>query len=118
MHVATSLVLVEYRLLNQSREHGFEEKTAVVALTELIGMHGHPLKFVARLDGRERSEFKGLADAQADGKGGPRLSLNRPIAACARASSISTPQKGWISGKDACYATMIAHHIQINSGAA
>ena len=42
-------------------------------------MHGHPLEFQARLDGGEGPEFKGLADAQADGKGDLVFAVSPPV---------------------------------------
>jgi hypothetical protein len=67
IHVVASIGLIEYRLFHEGRHHGFEDKTNIEALTEIIGMPGHPLKFQARLDGKS-ADSKGLADAQAQGE--------------------------------------------------
>ena len=50
-----------------------------MALTEFIGMYGHPLKFEARLDWWETPEFEGLADAQDQGQGDLVFPVGPPV---------------------------------------
>ena len=71
--------LIGYRLFHQGRHHWFEDKTEVEALAELIWMPGHPLEFQARLDGGKGPEFKGLANAQAQGKGDLVFAVGPPV---------------------------------------